>query len=91
MTRDTLRRHIGLAEEVKRAFKVKWLNEADPAKGYQYIFVDEDDYAALGPEGRNSLVAVRVPGDELGRHFDDLDVAVVDGLARPVHADVDMT
>jgi len=51
---------IGLAEEVKRAFKVKWINDQDPAKGFEYLYVDEEDFEQLGPDGRKSLVAEKV-------------------------------
>ena len=29
---------IGMAEEVKEAYKVAWVNEADPSKGFNYIY-----------------------------------------------------
>lgn len=57
---------IGMADEVKRAFQVKWVNDEDPTKGYEYIYVDEDTYNQLGPDGRKSLLAERVEGTD---HF----------------------
>jgi len=32
---------------VKQAFKVAWNDEADPAKGFQYLYFDETSYAKL--------------------------------------------
>ncbi|GBG29850.1 Acetyl-CoA carboxylase [Hondaea fermentalgiana] len=57
---------IGMADEVKRAFQVKWINEADPTKGYEYIYVNEDTFNQLGPDGRKSLLAEKVEGTD---HF----------------------
>jgi len=55
---------IGIAEEVKTVFKSKWNNDADPSKGFQYLYVDEETYEQLGPEGRRSLIASKVPGTD---------------------------
>ena len=44
---------IGLAEEVKRRFRVKWLREDDPASGVDFLYLSEADYRAL----RDSVVA----------------------------------
>lgn len=35
---------IGLAEEIKQAFQVKWINEADLEMGYEYIYLTKEDY-----------------------------------------------
>ena len=38
---------IGMAEEVKEAYKVAWVNEADPSKGFNYIYLTPEDYQRL--------------------------------------------
>jgi acetyl-CoA carboxylase/biotin carboxylase 1 len=48
---------IGIAEEVKRVFKAKWVDESDPAKGFSYLYIDTNEYKLLGPEGRKSVIA----------------------------------
>jgi len=48
---------IGLAEEVKSAFKVAWNDEEDPAKGFQYLYFDEETYNQLA--ATNSVKAER--------------------------------
>lgn len=35
---------IGLAEEVLQRFKVAWLNEQEPWRGFKYIYLTEEDY-----------------------------------------------
>lgn len=39
---------IGLADEVKNVFKVRWNDPNDPLKGYQYLTVDEEVKNKLG-------------------------------------------
>jgi len=38
---------IGLIEELKPMFKVAWNDEADPAKGFKYLYLTEEDYNGL--------------------------------------------
>lgn len=38
---------IGLAEEVKKVFKAAWVDNADPSKGYKYLYLTESDYSRL--------------------------------------------
>ncbi|KAH8074526.1 acetyl-CoA carboxylase [Aureococcus anophagefferens] len=40
---------IGLVEELKPKFKVKWNNEANPGQGFEYVYLDRADYEALEP------------------------------------------
>ena len=47
---------IGMAEEVKRVFKVQFVDEKDETKGFDYVYLDEQAYKELGPEGRKSVV-----------------------------------
>jgi len=47
---------IGMADEVKRAFSVAWVDERDPNKGFEYLYLTSDKYSELGPEGRNSVL-----------------------------------
>jgi acetyl-CoA carboxylase/biotin carboxylase 1 len=41
---------IGLVEELKPKLKIKFTDEANPAKGFEYLYLSDDDYKAL-PEG----------------------------------------
>ena len=38
---------IGLAEEVEKVFKVKWVEEDNPQKGFEYLYLTEEDYASV--------------------------------------------
>ncbi len=38
---------IGLAEEIKAAFRVQWENPLEPGKGFKYLYLDEDEYGRL--------------------------------------------
>ncbi|CAL7951788.1 unnamed protein product [Xylocopa violacea] len=40
---------IGLADEVKAAFRVAWEDDDKPEKGFKYIYLTPDDYARLAP------------------------------------------
>lgn len=42
---------IGLAEEVKRRFRVAWNDPTDPAKGFKYLYLTEADHAELAAKG----------------------------------------
>jgi len=53
---------IGMADEVKRAFQVEWINAADPTKGFEYIYIEDDVYDQLGPDGRKSVIAEKIEG-----------------------------
>ena len=38
---------FGLAEEVRKCFRVAWVNESDPSKGFQYLYLEDADYQKL--------------------------------------------
>ncbi|KAJ2784056.1 acetyl-coenzyme-A carboxylase [Coemansia interrupta] len=38
---------IGLAEEVRELFRAAWRDGADPAQGFEYLYLSADDYAKL--------------------------------------------
>ncbi len=42
---------IGMAESVKRRFKVAWTNEEDPTHGYDYLYLDDEDYEEFSSRG----------------------------------------
>lgn len=42
---------IGLADEVKDQFKVQWIDEQNPNKGYQYLYLNDEDYKTLSNIG----------------------------------------
>ena len=35
---------IGLAEELKNLYKVAWVDEATPNKGFRYLYLSPSDY-----------------------------------------------
>ena len=41
---------IGLVEDLKPKFNIKFVDEANPSKGFEYLYLDDDTYKAL-PEG----------------------------------------
>jgi len=41
---------IGLVDELKPKFKVKFTDESSPTKGFEYLYLTDEDYKAL-PEG----------------------------------------
>jgi acetyl-CoA carboxylase/biotin carboxylase 1 len=41
---------IGLVDELKPLIKVKFINNNDPSKGFEYLYLDDKDYKEL-PEG----------------------------------------
>jgi len=48
---------IGLVDDLKPKFKIKFYDEASPAKGFEYLYVTDEDYKEL-PEG--SIIAHKV-------------------------------
>jgi acetyl-CoA carboxylase / biotin carboxylase 1 len=38
---------IGLAEGVKQRFKVAWQDDAEPALGYRYLYLSDEDHEIL--------------------------------------------
>ncbi|AQK42637.1 acetyl-coenzyme A carboxylase1, partial [Zea mays] len=38
---------IGIADEVKSCFRVGWSDERSPERGFQYIYLTEEDYARI--------------------------------------------
>merc|ERR1711937_507817 len=41
---------IGLVEDLKPEFNIKFVDEANPSKGFEYLYLDDDTYKSL-PEG----------------------------------------
>ncbi|KAL6839698.1 hypothetical protein ACP4OV_030386 [Aristida adscensionis] len=39
---------IGIADEVKSCFRVGWSDEGSPERGFQYIYLTEEDYNRIG-------------------------------------------
>ncbi|KAJ2141204.1 acetyl-coenzyme-A carboxylase [Coemansia sp. RSA 678] len=38
---------IGLADEIRELFRPCWRDDADPEQGFEYLYLNEDDYAKL--------------------------------------------
>lgn len=49
---------IGLVDELKNQFQIKFYDEKSPAKGFEYLYLSDEDYNAL-PEG--TVNAHKVP------------------------------
>jgi acetyl-CoA carboxylase/biotin carboxylase 1 len=47
---------IGLAEGVKKSFKVAFKDPSKPENGFEYLYMEKEDYQRLGTE-RNELIA----------------------------------
>jgi acetyl-CoA carboxylase/biotin carboxylase 1 len=41
---------IGLADEVLSRFKIAWINEAEPQKGFDYLYLEQADYENLNSD-----------------------------------------
>jgi len=52
---------VGLAEELKPCIQAKWTDAADPAKGFEYLYISEEDYKGF-PEGTVEAHEVTVDG-----------------------------
>lgn len=50
---------IGLVDELKPKLKIKFNDAENPTKGFEYLYLSDEDYNAL-PEG--SVIAHKVPG-----------------------------
>jgi len=60
---------IGLVEELKPKFKVAWKDDANPAQGFDYLFLSEDDYKSLAP-GTVDASEVRTASGEVRYKLD---------------------
>ncbi|CAE8694554.1 unnamed protein product, partial [Polarella glacialis] len=40
---------VGLVEELKPLYKVKWIDATDPGKGFEYLYLTKSDYEKLQP------------------------------------------
>lgn len=45
---------IGMAQSLKALFKVCWNEDQDPAKGFQYIYLEKDDYDTMVAKYKDS-------------------------------------
>ncbi|CAN1247442.1 Acetyl-CoA carboxylase 1 [Linum perenne] len=68
---------IGAAEEVKSCFKVGWSDELSPERGFQYVYLTEEDYSCI----ESSVIAheLKLDGGET-RWVIDAIVGKEDGL-----------
>ncbi|CAB9496759.1 Acetyl-CoA carboxylase 1 [Seminavis robusta] len=64
---------IGLVDELKSKLKIKFADESNPAKGFDYLYLSDEDYKAL-PEG--SVIAHKT---EEGWALDDV-IGTVHGI-----------
>lgn len=65
---------VGLAEELKPFFKVKWTND-DPSKGFDYLYLEESDLKQL-PDDAVDVHVARVNGK---KHY-VIDAIIGEGL-----------
>merc|ERR1719181_1061602 len=69
---------IGLAEEVRAAFKVSWVSDKDPSQGVAYLYLEDNDYERLRSLNSIQAVPVEVMGQRRWRLTDV--IGVEDGL-----------
>jgi acetyl-CoA carboxylase/biotin carboxylase 1 len=50
---------IGVASEVRDLLRIQWLNEEDPTKGYEYLYLDDSDYMRVVAGNRRLAESVR--------------------------------
>lgn len=55
---------IGMAEAIKSVYKVSWKDENDPVKGFEYLYLNVEDYKRLSAEGSVSAVLKTLPNGE---------------------------
>jgi acetyl-CoA carboxylase/biotin carboxylase 1 len=60
---------IGLVEELKPKFKIAWKDESNPALGFEYLYLSEEDYRAL-PAGTVSAEEITSKSGELRYKLD---------------------
>eukprot|EP00871_Galdieria_phlegrea_P005615 jgi/Galph1/6054/GphlegSOOS_G4712.1 len=77
---------IGLAEEVRKCFKVDWVDEQDPSKGFRSFYVTEEDLQQIGSSVHvlmedNEMFSEWSGNDSAGKKFIIKDIlGVEDGL-----------
>eukprot|EP00930_Biecheleria_cincta_P038398 TRINITY_DN26381_c0_g2_i1.p1 TRINITY_DN26381_c0_g2~~TRINITY_DN26381_c0_g2_i1.p1 ORF type:complete len:2142 (-),score=492.71 TRINITY_DN26381_c0_g2_i1:106-6303(-) len=54
---------VGLVEELKPLYQVQWIDEADPGKGFEYLYLTKDDYEKL-PAGTVEAHVVKHNGED---------------------------
>ncbi|CAM9461200.1 unnamed protein product, partial [Phaeothamnion confervicola] len=54
---------IGLVDDLKPKFRVAWNDDNNPGQGFKYLYLSEEDYAAL-PEGTVNAKAVSEFGEK---------------------------
>eukprot|EP00743_Colponemidia_sp_Colp-15_P007010 GILK01007565.1.p1 GENE.GILK01007565.1~~GILK01007565.1.p1 ORF type:complete len:1949 (+),score=411.99 GILK01007565.1:702-5849(+) len=70
---------IGLAEEVMSVYKVAWIDEKDPSKGFHYLYLLPDDYQKLSIRGAVVAVPEQHPKEGTVYRITDI-IGVKDGL-----------
>ena len=68
---------IELAKEVKASYKVKWVDPNDPLKGFQYLFVGDEDFEKFSKKNNVTTVGddhriVDIIGEEDGLGVENL-------------------
>jgi len=67
---------VGLVDELKSLYKVKWIDEADPGKGFEYLYLTPEDYEKL-PKGTVEAHEIKVPAGGETRYV--LDAIIGEG------------
>ncbi|CAM9330367.1 unnamed protein product [Chrysoparadoxa australica] len=69
---------IGLVDDLKPKFQIAWNNDANPALGFKYLYLNEEEYNAL-PE--NTVIADKITeGGETRYALSDIIGQVVHGI-----------
>ncbi|KAJ8762687.1 hypothetical protein K2173_011167 [Erythroxylum novogranatense] len=94
---------IGVAEEVKSCFKIGWSDELCPERGFQYVYLNQEDYARIGSsviahelklaDGETRWVIDAIVGKEDGLGVENLSGsgAIASAYSRAYHETFTLT
>jgi acetyl-CoA carboxylase/biotin carboxylase 1 len=51
---------IGLAEDLKKLFRIAWNDDSNPDKGFKYIYLTANDYEKIQKQEANSLEILKI-------------------------------
>lgn len=57
---------IGLAEEVKALFRISWVDDSEPDKGFRYLYLTPEDYSKVA--NLNSVHATLIEDEGEARY-----------------------
>ncbi|KAJ1558698.1 acetyl-coenzyme-A carboxylase, partial [Nowakowskiella sp. JEL0078] len=81
---------IGLADEVASKFKIAWNDDKNPKKGFQYLYLTDEDYKELTETKADDSPANRTKSSSsnLSKKIVNVEKIIVDGVVRHKLIDV---